>query len=554
MIHFGVHVVDESRFARSCRPWIDRLRDADSRLFVVSDVRSAAVARNRILEQATEEAGLEAVVLLRDDVSIMDRNFLPRIRRRLRDPTVGVLGAFGGQRLAGPDITLGRPLFGSAWSARARLELGPTRGQVDAVDGSLMVLSTAVAKRVRFDEERFAHAHACDLDYCYAVRQAGFTCEVEPFDVFIHAYKAAGSNEDRAANRAFVEKWRGELYSGTGRKLLALLDKAKGRVTSVKDANRVPLEELRQAAGFVASRIKRRILAFGAQTGQLERDIPSTRPGQDFDSATAVVGATCPLCEGELQEVVVADNRGRRVLRCEQCDLGVTVPTPSRDIASTHIWEFSYGGERIKQRARWLREAAHRVAWIEAYQPDGLLLEVGSATGEFVWTASRRGYEAVGVEPSVWAAEQAQQLGAEVFTGTLQEWQQEYVGFTVDVAALFHVLEHMSAPGALLAQLADVVRPGGWLFLEVPNWHARRASAGDPNWFGWDLDEHALHFSGRAIAELLAKHGFEPVAVVPTALKCYESRNVWLSRLNESRRAGFLESDRDLLRVAACRR
>ncbi len=84
--------------------------------------------------------------------------------------------------------------------------------------------------------------------------------------------------------------------------------------------------------------------------------------------------------------------------------------------------------------------------------PDGLLLEVGCATGEFVEEATAVGYEAIGVEPSKWAADTARRSGAEVFCGTLADWRAEYDSFTVDAVAMFHVLEHLDDPVEVLRE------------------------------------------------------------------------------------------------------
>ncbi len=74
-------------------------------------------------------------------------------------------------------------------------------------------------------------------------------------------------------------------------------------------------------------------------------------------------------------------------------------PRPRVDDSSSDIFDLSYSGERTSRRKQWIYEARQRLAWIETWAPDGLLLEVGCATGEFVEGATAVGYEAIGVEP-----------------------------------------------------------------------------------------------------------------------------------------------------------
>ena len=95
---------------------------------------------------------MEALVLLHDDVILHDRNFAPRVRRVLRDPTVGVIGVVGASGLCNMSFWDGRTTKGRVWDGTRFLDFGPPRGEVDVVDGLLMVLSPAALDTVRFDE------------------------------------------------------------------------------------------------------------------------------------------------------------------------------------------------------------------------------------------------------------------------------------------------------------------------------------------------------------------------------------------------------------------
>ena len=183
----------------------------------------------------------------------------------------------------------------------------------------------------------------------------------------------------------------------------------------------------------------------------------------------------CPVCSQPMK--VTAG--GLPIVSCEACEVFGTWPPPRVDDSSSEIFDLSYSGERSSRRRQWIYEARQRLAWIETWAPDGVLLEVGSATGEFVGEAGAVGYEAIGVEPSKWAADIARRSGAEVFCGTLADWRVEYAGFTVDAVAMFHVLEHLEDPVDMLGQCRSVLAEDGRLFIEVPNASSRAAKSLD---------------------------------------------------------------------------
>jgi len=69
-----------------------------------------------------------------------------------------------------------------------------------------------------------------------------------------------------------------------------------------------------------------------------------------------------------------------------------------------------------------------------------------------------------------------------------------------------HVFEHVPRPIETLRHMRDLLKPGGMLFIEVPN-------TSDLNMF-YDLllFEHLYHFTPETLAWLLSREGFEVVA------------------------------------------
>ena len=142
---------------------------------------------------------------------------------------------------------------------------------------------------------------------------------------------------------------------------------------------------------------------------------------------------------------------------------------------------------------------------VEAGQ--GRVLDIGSGKGAFLRAFKNRfpQWQCTGVEPSREEAALARQDGAiEVHEGMFGTVALESESF--DLVSIMHVLEHVRRPVETLGQIRDVLKPGGLLFIEVPN-------TSDLNMF-YDLllFEHLYHFTPETLAWLLAREGFEVVA------------------------------------------
>lgn len=119
----------------------------------------------------------------------------------------------------------------------------------------------------------------------------------------------------------------------------------------------------------------------------------------------------------------------------------------------------------------------------------GRLLDVGCATGAFLWAMQQRGWQVQGVEPIPHAAAQAQQdFGLEVFVGLLEE--AAYPNAAFDVVTLWDVLEHVADVRATLQEAARILKPGGLLVFSVPNPASMEARLFGGSWVGWERPRH----------------------------------------------------------------
>ena len=136
----------------------------------------------------------------------------------------------------------------------------------------------------------------------------------------------------------------------------------------------------------------------------------------------------------------------------------------------------------------------------------GRILDIGCGKGAFLrsFRNHRPQWHSVGIEPSREEAELARRDGQlEVHEGMLGSTPLERESF--DLVSIMHVFEHVPRPIETLRHMHDLLKPGGMLFIEVPN-------TSDPNMF-YDLllFEHLFHFTPETLAWLLSREGFEVV-------------------------------------------
>ncbi len=95
------------------------------------------------------------------------------------------------------------------------------------------------------------------------------------------------------------------------------------------------------------------------------------------------------------------------------------------------------------------------------------ILDVGCGKGDFVDAGLRAGWDIHGIELAQPAVEIAQSFGLPV--KRLDFFSNAIRPASHDIVTLFEVLEHLPDPISFLRRAADVVKPGGLVYLTTPN-------------------------------------------------------------------------------------
>lgn len=106
----------------------------------------------------------------------------------------------------------------------------------------------------------------------------------------------------------------------------------------------------------------------------------------------------------------------------------------------------------------------------------GLALDLGCGAGDNARLLAQRGWRVVGITLSPQERDIAAQVCVKVLVRNLDEGLPEDLDGPFDLVVLSHVLEHLRKPERVLAQVREVLAPGGEVAIAVPNvlnWHQR---------------------------------------------------------------------------------
>jgi SAM-dependent methyltransferase len=145
-------------------------------------------------------------------------------------------------------------------------------------------------------------------------------------------------------------------------------------------------------------------------------------------------------------------------------------------------------------------------------------LDVGCGDGRFLRVMERSGVPKSGLyglelDPAV-----VDRLRAQGYEGVFCERVETAASLPqagIDLVTMFHVIEHVDDPGAVVRQIRNWLSPGGVFALETPNldsWDARLFQR--TYWGGYHIPRHWNLFTPATITRLLTENGLEVIGTV----------------------------------------
>jgi Glycosyltransferase like family len=227
MIAFGVAITRPDVYRAAAEPGIRRAAEADSALYELQATGTIFQSYNALLDRAAARDDLEALVLVHQDAEIVSLDLCATIRRTFADPEVGLVGCVGAVGVRSiawweGSVTLasfinrylehgGGDLHSFSWDLSDAPPWARV-GEVDTLDGFVLVLSPWAVRNLRFDELLGAF-HGYDLDFCLQVREAGRKVVTADFRAIHHRPLQMLPDPDEwiDAHIRVAEKWDGRM-------------------------------------------------------------------------------------------------------------------------------------------------------------------------------------------------------------------------------------------------------------------------------------------------------------------------------------------------------
>lgn len=205
-----------------------------------------------------------------------------------------------------------------------------------------------------------------------------------------------------------------------------------------------------------------------------------------------------------------------QVVKCNKCGLVYINP---RLEENTIINAVSEGDDTfyVSQREGRIETFKRGIELVEIFSPKGKILDIGCAAGFFLTAAKERGWETYGVEPNTYLSEYGKkEFELNVFNGTLKE-----AGFQdnfFDVVTMWDVLEHTTDPLSELQEANRILKKGGVLVVNFPDFSSIWAKIFRRKWW-FLLSHHLYYFTPKTLKLMLDKGGFEVIEQRPHAQK-----------------------------------
>jgi SAM-dependent methyltransferase len=220
----------------------------------------------------------------------------------------------------------------------------------------------------------------------------------------------------------------------------------------------------------------------------------------------------CPICGSAADPCYRANDENRRCSaeefaygECTRCGTIFLSNVPN-DLGRYYEADY-YEIPSVERLQRIADASRNKIELVNRFAAGKRLAEIGSAFGVFVLQAKQAGYDVDAIEMD---ARCCAYLRDQVGVRAVQSDTPHEALRTLpehDVVALWHVLEHLRDPAAVIEAAAENLAPGGVLVIATPNPEAAQFGLMGHHWPHLDAPRHLALMPISALAELGSRHG-----------------------------------------------
>jgi SAM-dependent methyltransferase len=231
--------------------------------------------------------------------------------------------------------------------------------------------------------------------------------------------------------------------------------------------------------------------------------------------------AVCPLCQGRAVAVFTATDRNReispqpfRYRRCTVCAALSLVDVP-QDLGPFYPSEY-YELLDPAQLDGLVPVEQHKIDRVRRWAEPGRLVEIGPGIGVFAHGARRAGYDVTAIEMDERACTYLRDVvGANAINSADPAAVLAQLPPSRAIA-LWHVIEHLPDPWAVVDAAAANLEPGGALVIATPNPDALQFRLLKARWAHVDAPRHLFLLPLATLADRCRAHGLRQADVTTT--------------------------------------
>lgn len=220
----------------------------------------------------------------------------------------------------------------------------------------------------------------------------------------------------------------------------------------------------------------------------------------------------CPICMSSNIKI----NRYINIYglyKCQNCSLLFTQQQKylTREEINKEIYNQNYLESYEQRNSKLINRFRKRVSEIEKYKKGGTILDFGCSSGIFLEAInkySKYKWYCTGIDINKRSINIAKKnnIKASFILGTIsnQKWKKN----KFDVITCFDVLEHDIDLNETIRSLLRILKPGGVLVVQSPNYRSLMTYLCGENWDWWSVPDHVFHFSYTYLTKYLQKNNF----------------------------------------------
>lgn len=231
---------------------------------------------------------------------------------------------------------------------------------------------------------------------------------------------------------------------------------------------------------------------------------------------------SCPYCHAESPLYFQSQDYNRNITqetfdhyRCPQCKLIFISPIPA-NLADYYAETYYFIPESAAYLEAGSEPERYKIDIVQRFSTSGRLLEIGPSYGSFTYLAKKAGFEVDAIEMD---SRCCQFLKEVVGVNTINSNDPVDVvkqAVPYDVIALWHVIEHVPDPWALLDAIYRNLKPGGIVVLAAPNPDAFQFRVMGRYWPHVDAPRHVSLIPMKLITDKLEVLGMKAELLTTT--------------------------------------